>query len=112
MIVIGVSQLVYFFNSLSVPSYKILAILKAIYPLCFHTCFIIFLCSDDNYTLALTTIACLSIFLVGSFHHCIETIFKSVKGIHEGVVNLCSKGSKNQVCDINDKNKRKNDKVE
>lgn len=39
---IGVNQLIYLFNSFTVPYLKPLAILKALYPIVFHTCFIIF----------------------------------------------------------------------
>jgi hypothetical protein len=45
--IIGISQLFYLYNSLTVPHYKALAILKALYPICFHSCFIIFFCSKD-----------------------------------------------------------------
>ena len=77
--IIGTSQLVYLVNSCSVPNFRVLAILKAIYPIIFHTCFMIFHLSDDDIVLSYTVIGCLSIFLIGSFHHFIESMVKSIK---------------------------------
>ena len=41
-VVIGLSQLFYFYNSCSVPKFKIFAIMKACYPIIIHITFIIF----------------------------------------------------------------------
>ena len=46
-VVIGLSQLFYFYNSCSVPKFKIFAIMKACYPIIIHITFIIFYLSND-----------------------------------------------------------------
>ena len=82
LIPIGLSQLLYLVNSFTVPRYKLLAILKALYPVIFHGCFFIFLYSEDNFVLSVTCIGCLAVFLLGSLHHFIESIVKIVKSMY------------------------------
>ena len=88
--IIGVSQLVYFLNSLTVPKLKALAILKALYPIGFHICFVIFQTVEDDIILSYATIGCLSIFLIGSCHYLIESVVKAFRSIHKTLKDLCS----------------------
>lgn len=46
-LVIGLSQCLYLYNSLTVPFLKGFAILKAIYPMVMHASFAVFLIADD-----------------------------------------------------------------
>jgi hypothetical protein len=98
---------VYLYNALYVPNLTFLAILKALYPIGFHTCFWIFLALQDQAILSWATVLCLGIFLVGSLHFLLETSIKIMRMVYRVIKKWCKKGSKNQVTDSN-KNKKGN----
>jgi len=99
--IIGLSQLLYLYNSFTVPTFKVLAILKALYPIIFHCCFVIFLLVKDEAVLSYTTIACLGIFLMGSFHYLIEVVVRVVRATYRALAAMCNNG-KNKISNISD----------
>ena len=98
--VIGLSQIAYLVNSFYVPHFKILAIIKALYPISFHACFVVFLTTEDEFFLSYATVTCLGVFLIGSLHILLETAFKMLRLLIKLIKKLCKNGSKNQVADI------------
>ncbi len=51
-----------------------LCVLKGIYPVIFHSCFAIFMTASGSSILVIASIVCLTVFLIGSIHHLLETI--------------------------------------
>lgn len=96
---IGLSQFIYLYNSFYVPSWKVLAILKALYPIGFHMCFVIFLVFEDAEILSYTSIICLCVFLVGSIHYLIESAVKMIRIIIKVVKRLYKKFKNNKISD-------------
>ena len=67
--VIGVSQLYYLYTSIVARKDRKWKIVKAMYPIVFHVCFIIFKVSGDKTSIAVSSVVCLVVFVVGSVHY-------------------------------------------
>ena len=76
---IGVSIGFNLLNSFYVKEWKFFSVLKAIYPLLFHLCFVVFMVTTNNYILILGTVTCLGVFFLGSVHHLLETAVSILK---------------------------------
>ena len=87
--VIGACNLLSLYNSFFSPKNRALSVMKAVYPVLFHCCFIVFLTSQDNLVLAIASIGCLATLLVGSIHHLLETAFVILKFIYKTAKNIC-----------------------
>jgi hypothetical protein len=71
--------------------------MKASYPILFHVCFLIFYISKEDAILAMTSIACLGVFLLGSIHHILSTVVAIVHFFVKTVKNACKK-TKSKTC--------------
>jgi hypothetical protein len=94
MIAIGISNAFALYNSFYVLRYKILQVLKGLYPVLFWSCFIVFIYSSDNLLLTMTTFFCLSVFLIGSIHYLLETVVVVVYFIYSFIKNHCQISNK------------------
>jgi hypothetical protein len=96
-VVIGLSQLVHLYTAFSVPKMKILAILKAFYPLAFLACFIGFQYMENELLLSYLVVICPSIFLLGSLHFLLESTVQTFKYCYQIIRKICRKIGRNQV---------------
>lgn len=113
MVVIGISDLFALYNSFYVTSWKILDILKAIYPLAFHSCFIVFMSSRSNGVLTYTSIVCLTVFLLGSVHHLLEAVIRAIRWVIKALkknVNCLKVKPANDLKDTSNTLKKEEDK--
>ena len=65
---------------------------------------------EDTTILANVTVACLSVFLVGSLHFLIETGIQMLIMVKKVIKKICGKKSINQVSDVKKQKKQKSSK--
>lgn len=94
MVGIGLSNLFALYNSFYVEEYRLLSIIKGFYPVLFQSCFVVFMLSENNLVLIMTTFFCLSVFLIGSMHYLLETAAAFLAFTYSFLKNTCRASNK------------------
>jgi len=68
--------------------------MKSAYLIIFHVCFIVFKESNDNQVLAITSIICLFVFMLGALHNMLESLFRVAYFIIKMIKRHCQKSNK------------------
>ena len=72
MVAIGCSNAIALVNSFYAREYRCFFILKAMSPVLFHLCFLVFMFCRSDFVLVSAVVVCLGVLLMGSVHHLLE----------------------------------------